>query len=74
MVLTVKRAREAVKFDVTNRKHREDYNTFRETGSWKHSPYSFDLEFPYETIPHMCTSKLLEYYLSRDFKTADLIS
>lgn len=74
MVLTVKRTREAVRFDVTNRKHREDYNIFRETGSWKHSPYSFDLEFPHETIPQMCTSKLLEYYLSRDFKTADLIS
>ena len=66
MPLTTKTARQIVKFDATDRVHRNDFNLFREAGSWKYSKFQYDLEFPYESIPHMCTSKVLDYYLKND--------
>lgn len=66
MVLVTKRSREFVRFDASNPEHRQEYKRFRDSGSWKMNKYTFDLEFPYETIPHLCTSKLLEFYLESD--------
>jgi len=66
MVLTVKISRPITKFDATNREHRNDYNLFRKQGSWKNSKNLYDLEFPFDSIPHLCTSKLLDFYLEND--------
>lgn len=66
MVLVMKTQREIVKFDASNPKHRKDYFEFRNTGSWSHSKFQYDLEFPFDSVPHMCTSKLLDFYLESD--------
>ena len=66
MVLIVKTSRKVTRFDATNREHRHDYNLFRKQGSWKNSNFLYDLEFPFDSIPHMCTSRLLDFYLEND--------
>ena len=70
MVLIVKTSRKVTRFDATNREHRHDYNLFRKQGSWKNSNFLYDLEFPFDSIPHMCTSKLLDFYLENDKRIA----
>ena len=70
MVLTVKTSRKIIRFDALNREHRNDYNLFRKQGSWKNSKNLYDLEFPFDSIPHMCTSKLLDFYLENDKRIA----
>jgi hypothetical protein len=52
-----------VAFDAANDLHRADFQKFRETGSWKHSPNRYILEYPFDSIPQMCITKILDFYL-----------
>ena len=61
--MRVTKIKQRVVFDGANRIHREDFQRFRETRSWRDSPFQYILEYPYETIPQLCTSRILDYYL-----------
>ena len=61
--MRMKSTKTQVTFDPAKKAHRKDFQTFRETGSWKHSPFQYVLDYPYESIPQMCTSRILDYCL-----------
>lgn len=60
-------------FDPNNKDHRADFAIFRHNGSWAHSKNQYVLEYPFETIPSMITSKLLDFYLNKEHFVADNI-
>ena len=62
------RMRPIVEFDVTNRKHREDYAKFIATGSWGHCPVRYEVNEPCGELAGAIQRKILEYYMMREFK------
>ena len=60
--------RPTVLFDVTNRKHREDYAKFLATGSWGHCRVRYELDEPCGELSGAIQRKMLEYYTEREFK------
>lgn len=57
-----------VQFDPKKSEHRESFNNFLKNNSWKDTKLRFILEHPYVDIPSMIHNKLINYYLSREFK------
>jgi hypothetical protein len=45
--------------------HREAFQHFLKTGKW-FGGCPFKLEWPFVSVPALCQSKLLDYYLSHD--------
>lgn len=62
------RMRPIVEFDVTNRKHREDYARFIATGSWGHCPVRYEVNESCGELSGAIQRKMLEYYTGREFK------
>jgi len=63
--------RPVVPFDPANSAHRRAVNTYVRTGGWGSTPMRFLLETPYLDVPNMVSSRLLNYYLSREFKQVE---
>lgn len=53
-------------FDVTSHEHRQMYNNFRTNNTWKGAP-RFVLEEQFMSVPAMIESKMLAYYMEREF-------
>jgi hypothetical protein len=60
--------RPVVAFDVTNRKHREDYARFIATGSWGHCPVRYELDDVSGELQATIQRVILEYYMKKEFK------
>jgi hypothetical protein len=57
-----------VTFDVKNVTHRKAFNDFLKNHSWKDTNLRFILEHPFVDIPSMIHAKLINYYLTKEFK------
>jgi hypothetical protein len=55
-----------ITFDVTSSEHRRMYNNFRVNNTWKGAP-RFVLEAQFVSVPAMIESKMLAYYMEREF-------
>lgn len=47
--------------------HRIAYQTFLKTGKWANG-CPFKLEWPFVSVPALCQSRLLDYYLTQDIE------
>ena len=57
-----------VNFDVTNKEHRKAFSQFIKDNTWSKTTTRFVLEHPFIDIPSMIQHKLLNYYLTSEFK------
>ena len=68
------KAPKRVTFDADNREHRAAYVEFVRTKRWvrKDGTYNilFALEEGYTDVPQLCSSKMVEYYASKEFGDA----
>jgi hypothetical protein len=71
-VLTEDRIRPVarVPFDPTNVTHRRQFYQFFQTMRWGSTGCPFLLEDTYESIPSMCTARLMEWWYDRDLEVA----
>lgn len=57
-----------VVFDPADRKHRELFGKYCESGSWGSCPYRFTLDEDHGNLTATLQRKLTEYYLAKEFK------
>lgn len=57
-----------VTFDAKNKDHRNAFYIFNTKHTWGKTNIRFILEQPFVDIPSMIQSKLLQYYMSNEFK------
>lgn len=62
MSILDKAQRERYLFDVTNKKHVDEYRYFLVNKRWKNG-CPFDLVWPYLSIPDMIRDKIINHYL-----------
>jgi hypothetical protein len=56
-------------FDPTNKDHRHWYNAFVQQGTWGRCPYRFVIPEDHGSdLVTMIQRKLIEYYVSKEFK------
>ena len=63
------KTREKVKFDPSNRAHRQAVKDFLKRNAWGDTEYRFTLEPEYHNLVEMCQSILLDWYISNDLNT-----
>lgn len=54
-------------FTPTQASHRAAYQAFLKTGKWS-AGCPFKLEWPFVSVPALCQSRLLDYYLTQDIE------
>jgi hypothetical protein len=64
-VHSVLRPKDYVRFDASNKKHREMYGRFVVEGRWPDDT-RFMLEDPFGTVPAMCDRKLIQHFLFKE--------
>lgn len=57
-----------VEFDASNVEHRKAYNKFFRQNKWGSTGPRFILETPFLDVPTMAQSKLVDYYMKKEFK------
>jgi hypothetical protein len=55
-------------FDPANKEHRDIFYKFQKTQSWKHCPYQWTIEDDSTNLVYFLNRKLLDYYMSLEFK------
>lgn len=55
-------------FDASDKEHRRAYYNFVKTKSWHNCPYQFVLEEPYFDLLSNINHKMVNYYLTQEFK------
>ena len=63
------KVRDKVKFDPSNREHRNAIKAFLKRNAWNDTEFRFSLEPEYHNLIDMCQSMLLDWYLSNDLNT-----
>jgi hypothetical protein len=59
--------RPATVFTAENKEHRKAYYHFLKYSTWGRSPYQFLLDPGFEDVPTMCSHRLCEYYVCKEF-------
>ena len=54
-------------FDPASKEHRLAYFNFLKFKSWKNSKFKFILEDDHSDVPSSINTKLLDYYVNREF-------
>ena len=54
-------------FNPSSKEHRQAYYDFLKSRSWKNSKYNFVLEDDHIDLPSSIRTKLMDYYISREF-------
>ena len=54
-------------FDPSNKKHRQYYMEFLETGSWRLSPVMFIIDDESSSVPDCIQKKIQDYYFKKEF-------
>jgi hypothetical protein len=67
MLKSLAQQRPIVIFDPKNKEHRELFNIFLRTTSWKNCPYQWAIDDDSLDVVHCINKKLLTYYIGQEF-------